>query len=1038
MVEQEAAAAAATVVLGSTEASVPMMMKGTDVDRRSKDQESGLSSGVYGHESSRSEFLPLAKKADALTDGEKLDGLIWCRDVCEKEAPSLSGRKVNEDEPKWWRRTRIHVALLGLAIASVNCYAQATFCIAIVEMVLPADYNPKTTATLAPTSQQASAILTIDQANHNGNNHSSLALSASAALVPPKIFPLPEEHSHDDEDESCPIEFKYRDYYDSWRFPASGFINSTTPRATSGQTIDVSNRFNWDAGQQGLLLGAFAFGTAPLQVVGGRLAEIYGAKWVLLAGCIGTAVTNLTIPYLAHWSFILLLLNRFIMGISQAGMEPGLMCFLAEWLTPSEAGFFISMLLFAICIGFFLGSLLSSFILALGYGWPLAYYVSGGLNLVIGLLWFWYADSWPQVSSYISSKELNHILGEQRKLKQKEEDQIRDLDKYSGDKAAANMSSFTEGPCLANGSQKYTSEILYGPESKPTKLAVQEFECSQQRQLEENDEKQQVFRSGNRSLNEPNNTSSSAPWLNILSTGSVWAFIICKISIRWCADVLSNELPTYLANVLHLSIEINGILNGVSSALFAIFSFLTGWLVNEISLNRKSTTATIEEEDMSKTKLRKIFQSTASFGSALAVFLMTRYDCDLVVSMSMLLILSCCIVMGTGGELQIPYDMTTRYPGTLHGMACTLSVSGWLAPPLIGLILGDKPSSRERWHLVWYLTAAINLIGGLVFVLFADASPRDFDRKGSRRRGKGNVVEGAAQLGADASYANAACSSGSSAASSCQSSPKFPAAHSEHEARGGEEKRGSGRSHNNDNNNNNNNNNNSNNSSINNCNTGEKADIENNESICFDDNTKTTSNELRGHSAVLSDGELQADSLGVELCELCLEGDQMGRSSAHSERISVCEHRQALDDAPTSSKTTHSPPTDKNNNSKSNNNSPLYAERPQSSGSVLEGLWRRMQPRVDNSQLRGGDNTTQAASRHQEEVAEGNSRVGLAPSWTRAASLPPGGAMRLGLGRWAGTQAEAEGRSEDAIGHWPEASESDEQDSESATTITHL
>lgn len=222
--------------------------------------------------------------------------------------------------------------------------------------------------------------------------------------------------------------------------------------------------------------------------------------------------------------------------------------------------------------------------------------------------------------------------------------------------------------------------------------------------------------------------------------------------MRWTADTLALVLPMYLANVLHLSIELNGYINALSTALFALFSFLAAYAFSEISKsnnennNNNHNDNTISKQrkfnlrNLSKTNLRKIAQSIASFGSAIAIFLMCKYACNLPFSISMLLVVSCCLVMGTGGELQIPYDMTAIYPGTLHGLACALSISGWLAPSLIGLSLGQQQNSLFIWSLVWYITATINFIGGLVFVLFADASPREFRTKIKRKSAKLNNI----------------------------------------------------------------------------------------------------------------------------------------------------------------------------------------------------------------------------------------------------------------------------------------------------------
>ena len=52
---------------------------------------------------------------------------------------------------------------------------------------------------------------------------------------------------------------------------------------------NVGGEFNWDASEQGLILGSFALGSASTQLVGGILAEKYGAKWVY-GGCSAVGV----------------------------------------------------------------------------------------------------------------------------------------------------------------------------------------------------------------------------------------------------------------------------------------------------------------------------------------------------------------------------------------------------------------------------------------------------------------------------------------------------------------------------------------------------------------------------------------------------------------------------------------------------------------------------------------------------------------------------------------------------------------------------
>merc|ERR1719402_751649 len=57
--------------------------------------------------------------------------------------------------------------------------------------------------------------------------------------------------------------------------------------------------FNWDEKTQGNVLGAFFYGYVLTQIPGGRLAEIFGGKWLFGIGILVTAVFTLLTPLAA-------------------------------------------------------------------------------------------------------------------------------------------------------------------------------------------------------------------------------------------------------------------------------------------------------------------------------------------------------------------------------------------------------------------------------------------------------------------------------------------------------------------------------------------------------------------------------------------------------------------------------------------------------------------------------------------------------------------------------------------------------------------
>ena len=77
--------------------------------------------------------------------------------------------------------------------------------------------------------------------------------------------------------------------------------------------------FNWDNELQGHILGAFFYGYITAQILGGRLAEEFGGKYLYGLGVLCTATLSLLTPILAHTSPYLLIGSRAMEGIGEVG-----------------------------------------------------------------------------------------------------------------------------------------------------------------------------------------------------------------------------------------------------------------------------------------------------------------------------------------------------------------------------------------------------------------------------------------------------------------------------------------------------------------------------------------------------------------------------------------------------------------------------------------------------------------------------------------------------------------------------------------------
>ena len=58
--------------------------------------------------------------------------------------------------------------------------------------------------------------------------------------------------------------------------------------------------FVWDEAEQGIILGMFFYGYVLTQLPGGRLAELFGGKWLYGLGVLITSVLTLLTPLAAN------------------------------------------------------------------------------------------------------------------------------------------------------------------------------------------------------------------------------------------------------------------------------------------------------------------------------------------------------------------------------------------------------------------------------------------------------------------------------------------------------------------------------------------------------------------------------------------------------------------------------------------------------------------------------------------------------------------------------------------------------------------
>nr|XP_042909060.1 sialin isoform X2 [Parasteatoda tepidariorum] len=190
------------------------------------------------------------------------------------------------------------------------------------------------------------------------------------------------------------------------------------PFSDNSSLYDVpkEGEFIWSPQLQAVVLGAFYYGYCISQIPGGRLAEIFSAKWVFGIGTFITALLTLLTPAAARMHVGVLIGIRTLEGLAQGVTMPAMHSMLGRWLPDSERAFLSTIVYCGINVGTVSampvsGILCNSDIFG---GWPSAFYIVGIFGCIWFLLWSFLVTETPHTHPWISKEELKHITSDQK------------------------------------------------------------------------------------------------------------------------------------------------------------------------------------------------------------------------------------------------------------------------------------------------------------------------------------------------------------------------------------------------------------------------------------------------------------------------------------------------------------------------------------------------------------------------------------------------------------------------------------------------
>lgn len=207
------------------------------------------------------------------------------------------------------------------------------------------------------------------------------------------------------------------------------------------------------------------------------------------------------------------------------------------------------------------------------------------------------------------------------------------------------------------------------------------------------------------------------PWCKIFTSGPLLACCVAKFAHNWGYHSILDGLPLFYFDVLGFNMTKNGLLASLPFLAACVMMVVGGRLSDWMRAPGR----------LSTTKVRKILLTCGLVLPSIFFIMSGFFGCSRgPVVLTMIMAMGCaafawaCVTVNS-------LDLSPRHAATLLGITNSTATAGSIAAPHIIGALTFNRSTRAQWRKVFYITAAIEWFGTMVYLLFGSGERQDWN-----------------------------------------------------------------------------------------------------------------------------------------------------------------------------------------------------------------------------------------------------------------------------------------------------------------------
>ncbi|KAF5270548.1 hypothetical protein FQR65_LT05446 [Abscondita terminalis] len=213
------------------------------------------------------------------------------------------------------------------------------------------------------------------------------------------------------------------------------------------------------------------------------------------------------------------------------------------------------------------------------------------------------------------------------------------------------------------------------------------------------------------------NTKETVPWKSILTSIPVLSIGISAFGRMWMGSMLTVYGPLYLKTIIGLTVQMNGLILGISSFIAFLSAFFFSYISDKLVVYNL----------MPLVYNRKMFTGIGQVIPGILAIVLSYVNCNIPLIITIWFLIQLFLTAGFPGNMTNIVDISPSFTGPVTSVVQVILLQATILSPLVAKAYLRNVSTLEGWQKIFYTGSGVLIVTCIFYSIFASAKVQSWD-----------------------------------------------------------------------------------------------------------------------------------------------------------------------------------------------------------------------------------------------------------------------------------------------------------------------